>query len=117
MLKWTFEQDAIEVFKNFDLIIDYEDAVLFVMDYLESNRHMINCVYDSIGRDELKLFLYNDFFDIGLKIVSTVETVVEKTLTEDYKNLITKFFTEGIVGIMVDWLRGDIKYDKSTAVK
>lgn len=117
LLKWTFEQDAIEVFRSFDLILDYEDAILFVMDYLENNRHMINCVYDSIGRDELKMFLYNDIFDIGLKIVSTAETVVGKKLTEDYKNLITKFFTEGIVGITVDWLRGDIKYDKSTAVK
>ncbi|MGN0684188.1 MAG: TetR/AcrR family transcriptional regulator C-terminal domain-containing protein [Oscillospiraceae bacterium] len=117
LLKWTFEQDAIEVFRSFDLILDYEDAIMFVMDYLENNRHMINCVYDSIGRDELKMFLYNDIFDIGLKIVSTAETVVGKKLTEDYKNLITKFFTEGIVGITVDWLRGDIKYDKSTAVK
>lgn len=35
LLKWTFEQEAIEVIKGFDLLIDYEDAILFVMDYLE----------------------------------------------------------------------------------
>lgn len=92
LLKWTFEQDAIEVFRSFELILDYEDAILFVMDYLENNRHMINCVYDSIGRDELKLFLYNDIFDIGLKIVSTAETVVQKKLTEDYKKADNKVF-------------------------
>lgn len=51
--------------KGFDLLIDYEDAILFVIDYLEKNHHMLNCVYDSVGRDELKIFLYNDFFEIG----------------------------------------------------
>lgn len=117
LLKWTFEQEAIEVFRNFDLIIDYQDAILFVIDYLESNRHMLNCIYDSIGRDELKIFLYKDFYDIGFMIVTAAEKAVGKTLAAEYKNLITEFFTEGTVGIMIDWLRGNIKYDKNTAVK
>ena len=37
LLKWTLEQEAIDVVKNFDLIIDYEEAILFVMDYIEKN--------------------------------------------------------------------------------
>ena len=31
LLKWMLEQEAIEVVKKFDLLIDYQDAFLFVI--------------------------------------------------------------------------------------
>lgn len=117
LLKWTFEQEAIEVVKSFDLLIDYEDAILFVMDYLEKNQHMLNCVYDSVGRDELKFFLYNDFFEIGNMIVSSAEKAVGVQLSEDYKRLVVAFYTEGIAGIIIEWMKGGIKLDKAATVK
>ncbi len=117
LLKWTFEQEAIEVVKGFDLLIDYEDAILFTMDYIEKNQHILNCVYDSVGRDELKIFLYNDFFEIGNMIVSGAEKAVGKSLPEEYKKLVVMFYTEGIAGIIIEWMRGGIKYDKATTVE
>ena len=33
LLKWMLEQEAVEVLKNFDLLLDYEDAINFVLDY------------------------------------------------------------------------------------
>ena len=56
LLKWTLEQEAIDVVKNFDLLIDYEDAIRFVVEYVNKNAHILNCAYDSMGRDELKRF-------------------------------------------------------------
>ncbi|MGN0691793.1 MAG: TetR-like C-terminal domain-containing protein [Oscillospiraceae bacterium] len=78
---------------------------------------MINCLYDSVGRDELKIFLYNDFYDIGSLIISGAEKAVGKKLTEDYKKLVIKFYTEEIAGIIIEWLRGEIRYDKATTVR
>ncbi|MBP1560445.1 MAG: TetR/AcrR family transcriptional regulator C-terminal domain-containing protein [Oscillospiraceae bacterium] len=117
LLKWTFEQEAIEVVKGFDLLIDYKDAILFTMDYLEQNQHMLNCVYDSVGRDELKIFLYNDFFEIGNMIVSSAEKAVGKHLPEEYKRIVVTFYTEGIAGIIIEWMKGEIKYNKATTVE
>ena len=56
LLKWMLEQDAIEIVKKFDLEVDYEEAITFVMNYVESNDHLINCAYDSIGHDHIKSF-------------------------------------------------------------
>lgn len=56
LLKWTLEQEAIEVVKKFDLIIDYEEVILFAMDYIEKNSVFLKNIYDSVGRDELKRF-------------------------------------------------------------
>ena len=82
------------------LIRSYEAAILFVVDYLEKNQHMLNCVYDSVGRDELKIYLYEDFTEIARKIICTAESQLGKHISEDYRNLLVMFYTEGIVGII-----------------
>ena len=56
LLHWMLEEEAIDVVKNFDLLVDYEEAIRFVMNYVDENDYIISCAYDSIGRDEMKRF-------------------------------------------------------------
>lgn len=72
LLKWILEQEALEVVKNYDLMLDYDEVLNFVLDYVEENKHILNCAYDSMGRDELKRFLYNDFYGICRKLIEIV---------------------------------------------
>lgn len=67
------EQEAIEVVKNFDLLIDYEDAIHFIIQYVQENAHILNCAYDSMGRDELKRFFYNDFIFLVCNVINNCE--------------------------------------------
>ena len=43
LLKWTLEQEAVEVVKQFDLLTNYHDALLFVVNYVEENAHILSC--------------------------------------------------------------------------
>ena len=61
LLKWTLEQEAIDVVKNFDLMLDYEEAISFVMDYIVENEQFLSNIYYSVGLSELRRFFYNDF--------------------------------------------------------
>lgn len=56
LLKCMFEEEAVEVVKNFDIYTNPEEAIEFVIEYVEKNEHIINCAYDSIGREEMKNF-------------------------------------------------------------
>ena len=64
LFKWMLEQEAVEVVKQFDLVLDYREAIQFVMDYVSENRHIVNGAYDAMGREGLKRFFYADFIDI-----------------------------------------------------
>lgn len=110
LLKWTLEREAIEVVKKFDLLINYKQAILFVMDYAEKNKHLINCAYDSIGRDELKRFFYNDFLSITASLFDSAEKSVGKKLPPDYKDFLIKFFTEALSGVLIDWVKDRNSY-------
>ena len=70
LLKWTLEQEAIEVVKQFDLIVEYEEAFMFVMDYIEQNDAFLRNICCSVGRDELKQFFWNDFIEIMRSLIN-----------------------------------------------
>lgn len=105
LLKWMLESEAVEVVKQFDLIVDYEEAIHFIMDYIEKNDYIISCAYDSIGRDEMKRFFFSDFKELVSSIIDSAEEEVGKALSDDYKSFLCFFYTEALAGILIDWIK------------
>ena len=105
LLKWTLEQEAVDVVKQFDLLNELEEALRFAVRYIRENSHMINCAYDSIGRDELKRFLNHDFQSIVMSIVEQIERNENVHSDPDAKKIICNFYTEGMAGELVDLLK------------
>lgn len=117
LLKWTFEQEAIEVVKHFDLLIDHEEAINFVMDYVESNEYIIQCAYDSIGRDELKRFFSADFMEIVVSIIDGAENEIGKELEKGYKEFLSSFYMEAIAGILIEWIKDRNKTSREVVIQ
>ena len=117
LLKWMLEQDALEIVKKFDLIEDYESAIIFVMDYVDSNQHIINCAYDSIGHDQVKSFFYSDFVALADNLISEVEERMGAYLEKDYKVFLVRFYTEALSGMLMEWIKDRKKYNRDYVVK
>lgn len=117
LLKWMLEQETIEIVKSFDLITDSEEAILFVLNYVEENKHILNCAYDSIGKDELRRFFKCDFNDIILKLINTIEKKLGAHNNEDYKSFLCDFYSGAIAGKLIDIFRSRGPYDKNEFVK
>lgn len=105
LLKWIFEVEAIEIVKHFDLVVDYEEAITFVMDYVETNDYLINCAYDSIGRDEMSRFFFADFIELTTALIHTTEQELGVSVDEDYKAFLSVFYTEAFAGILIEWIK------------
>ncbi|MGN0170080.1 MAG: TetR/AcrR family transcriptional regulator C-terminal domain-containing protein [Lachnospiraceae bacterium] len=112
LLKWMLEDQAIEVVKHFDLVVDYEEALQFIMDYIDENNYIISCAYDSIGGDELKRFFCKDFNELVSSIILSAEKMSETTLPEDYRNFLCTFYTDALGGMLVDWIKNPKKQDR-----
>lgn len=116
LLKWMLEQEAIEVVKNFDLLIDYEDAIRFVISYVQENSHIFNCAYDSMGRDELKRFFYNDFVTVVRNIVQNTEEKSGYHVTDDFRIFICDFLTEATAGMLVNGFKDKRKMEQNDVI-
>lgn len=116
LLKWLLEEEAIEVVRHFDLLVDYEAAIRFVMDYVDENDYIISCVYDSIGRDEMKRFFYADFMGVVTSVIDAAEEKLTQKLEPDFKEYVAKFYTEALSGMLIDWVKEKDKRDRENVV-
>lgn len=112
LLKWMLEQEAFEVVKQFDLLVDYRDAFDFVINYVEQNAFVLNCIYDSVGRDELKRFLYQDFIGLIRKLIMDYEEELNVTISKNYRHFLCNFYTEAIAGMLIDLFQKPEEYDR-----
>ena len=117
LLKWTLEIETIDIVKNINLVVDYTDAIYFIMDYVEKNEYLLNCAYDSLGRDGLKTFFHEDSNEIVVNLVDMVERENELLLDEEYKAFVVDFFVEALSGILIHWIRNREDRHKEKTVK
>lgn len=105
LLQWMLEQEAIEVVQNFDMLLNLEDAIEFVMNYVSENKHILNCALDSMGIEGLQRFFVSDFH----KLVNTHLKLGAKNLgvaiPEEYERFLTFVYTQAIAGILVEWIK------------
>lgn len=116
LLKWILEREAIEVVKHFDLMIDYKEAILFVIDYVEKNAHILACAYDSMGREEMKRFLYQDCVGILQTIIDGTERELQISVAKEFKNFLCVLYTEALAGMIIDMFNDNNHYDKKQVI-
>ena len=117
LLKWTLEQEAVEVVKNFDLLVNTEEALRFVMAYADENKHIINCTFDSMGYEEIKRFFYNDLFSVIYGAIEQVEDELQITVDSQFKNFLAAFYTEASAGLLIEWVKNRMTQDKETILQ
>lgn len=117
LLKWILEQEAIEVVKSFDLLVAPEEAIAFVMDYVNDNKYLLNCAYDSMGRDEMKRFFYADLCGVTRSIIEGIAFDLKVSIDEDFAALLTAFYTEALAGMLIDYFKGKQQYDRENLIQ
>ena len=116
LLKWILEQEAIEVVKGFDFLVAPEEAIAFVIDYVNANKHILCCAYDSMGREEMKRFFYADLHGVTQSIIESVYTELHITAEDDFRDILTAFYTEALAGMLIDYFKDQGKHDRDALI-
>lgn len=117
LLKWTFEQEAVVVLKNFDLLVNAEEAINFVLDYITENKYFINCAYDSVGYSEIKRFLYTDIIEIFTNTIENGAKQLGIKTDENFMRFLSSFYTEALAGMVLSTLQGFTTYKREEIVQ
>lgn len=116
LLKWIFEEEAIRIVQHFELLIDYREAISFVLDYIDQNDYLISCAYDSIGREEMKRFFWNDFTDIVGALFDSAEKFANTALDPKYKQFLIQFYTEALTSMIINYIKDKNMYEKEQII-
>ena len=105
------------IFVQFDLMVDYKEAILFVINYVEENAHVLVCAYDTLGREEMRRFLYQDFISIVETTIDNMERELGLCVEKEFKLFVCNLYTESLAGILIEWFKNPQNQDKEQIVE
>lgn len=117
LLKWMLEREAFDVARQFDFLENTDEAFIFVIEYVKKNAFFLNCIYDSVGRDELKRFFYQDFIGLMTGIVQDTEAELQISVTDDFRYFLSNLFTEGLAGMIIDLFQNPDEYKEENLMQ
>lgn len=104
LFKWMVESEAVEIVKQYDLMMDYHEVVSFVLDYVENNQYLLTNAYNAIGQAGLKRFLYLDFISCLGNLIDQGARMQGVELDADYREFLCAFYAEAIAGTLLDYI-------------
>lgn len=117
LLRWMLKQEAIEVVEQMNLITEYEEAIYFVIDYVDRNKVVLKNIYHSMGKDELSQFFHHDFIELFLSIIESAAQKEQVTVTQEFKELLGRFYTGAVVSLILEWIDGKSVHDRDKSVQ
>ena len=116
LLKWMLEQEAFDVVRQFDLMKNEQEVFTFIFDYVEQNYFILNCMYDSIGRDELKCFYFKDFVGVVENVIRSTEKSMKLVIPDEFRNFLCMLYTEGIAGLLIEMFHSPDLFSKDQLI-
>lgn len=104
LMRWTFEQEAIDIVRKFDLPKDHKEALHFIIDYVDANKHIANCIYDAVGREGMKRFFFSDLEQTIKLLIGSVEKRFNKAIDPGYRQFLCEFYANAFSDLLIDWL-------------
>jgi len=117
LLGWIFEEETKQIVEQLSLQTDPVGAVRAVMDHVEKNDYLFSCVYDSIGRDQMKQFFYGDIKRSIRVVIDFACEKHRKDIADDLRDYAAKFYTEACAGMLIEWMQERKNRNKEKTVQ
>lgn len=103
LVKWMFREDTEMLLQQTENLLFWQESLLQLFQYIESNRAVCLCALESMGRVYLKRF----FSDV----ISNAVFVMGKELpveSKKYMEFLAKYYTVAMVGLLESWVLGEL---------
>jgi AcrR family transcriptional regulator len=114
LLDWICEADVAKVLEGKNTYETWQEGFLNILLLVRENRQIVVNLCHSVSLERMELFLHKLIYDL---IIDVVEEKAEGMVVRDEdKRYIADFYKYAIVGIMLNWIRNDMKDDPNQIV-
>lgn len=107
LVEWSCEEDAAKALEGNKTYDTWQKGFLNIFHAVQENKPFIVNVYRSVSREQVELYLYKVTYGLLIGVVN--EKVEGMTVREEDKRFIADFYKYAFVGIMLNWIKGDMK--------
>lgn len=107
LIEWSCEEDS-RIAANGNTTYDtWEQGFLNIFQAVEENKPFILNVYHHVSQEQIIQYLYRVVYQLIINVVE--ECAQGMSVREEDKKFIADFYKYAFVGMMLDWIRQDMK--------
>ena len=107
LVEWSCAEDAKKALEGKKTYDTWQQGFLQIFEAVQENKPFIINVYRSVSREQVELYLYKLTYDLLIGVVN--ECSKDLNVREDDKEFIANFYKYAFVGVMLDWVKNDMK--------
>lgn len=115
LVEWSCAEDAARALNGKKTYDTWQQGFLQIFEAVQENRPFILNVYHSVSREQVEIYLYKVTYGLLRGVVE--EQSAGMSVREEDKQFIADFYKYGFVGLMLDWIRGDMREDPRRIVE
>lgn len=115
LVEWACVEDAAQALDGKKTYETWQEGFLNIFHAVLENKPLIMNVYRCVSRERVELYLYQLTYDLIYGVVE--EKAAGMSVRDDDKRFITDFYKYAFVGIMLDWVKNDMKEDPAKIIK
>lgn len=102
LLEWMFQEELLTPLEDMDDFSDWDTEILQILRYIEENRKICQCAYNSVGWDALQNLLRKRADGImGHYVDSLLQDI---PACPEHIQFISEFYTTAVVGTVIRWM-------------
>ena len=114
LVEWITREDARCVLEGNRSYDTWQQGFLNIFRAVEENKPFILNMYRHVSREHIEQFLYQVVYGLLRDVVE--ERSAGMTVKEEDKRFIADFYKFAFVGLMLNWIQGDMKEDPEAIV-
>lgn len=109
LIEWCCVEDAKKALEGKKTYDTWQQGFLQIFEAVLDNKPFILNVYHSISREQVEIYLYKLTYDLLIGVVE--EKAAGMNVREEDKKFLADFYKYAFVGLMLDWVKHDMKGD------
>lgn len=109
LVEWSCLEDAKIALEGKKTYETWQQGLLQIFGAVQDNKPFIINVYRSVSREHVETYLYKVTYDLLIDVVN--EKAEGRAIREEDKRFIADFYKYAFVGVMLNWVKNDMKED------
>ena len=115
LVEWSCQEDASKALSGNKTYETWQQGFLQLFKAVQNNKPFIMNVYHSVSREQVENYLYKVTYDLLEGVVE--EQAQGMSVRQEDKAFIATLYKYMFVGLMLDWIKSDMKGDPALIVE
>jgi len=107
LVEWSCIEDATKALEGKKTYDTWQQGFMHIFEAVLENKPFILNVYRSVSREQVEIYLYKLTYNLLIGVVD--EKAANMAVREEDKKFIADFYKYAFVGLMLDWVKNDMK--------